>query len=117
MAKNSMARTSGSSGRSIAGALEQAVSNVVNAASVAATGSEVGVLELAVEDDLKVRRPPGPARKTKKAAIKRTVAASKAPKTARKPARKAGGKTARKTARKTVRKPARKSAVARRRSR
>jgi len=33
---------------SIAGVLVEAVSDVANAASVAATGSEIGVLELAV---------------------------------------------------------------------
>jgi hypothetical protein len=38
---------------SIAGVLAEAVSNVANAASVAATGSEIGVLELAAEDELK----------------------------------------------------------------
>jgi hypothetical protein len=35
--------------------LEQAVSDVANAASVAATGSEIGVLELAVEDEINPR--------------------------------------------------------------
>jgi hypothetical protein len=45
----------------IAGRLERAVSDVANAASVAATGSEIGVLELAVEDELN----PRPARKRK----------------------------------------------------
>ena len=38
---------------SIAGVLAEEVSNVANAASVAATGSEIGVLELAAEDELK----------------------------------------------------------------
>ena len=38
---------------SIVGVLAEAVSNVANAASVAATGSEIGVLELAAEDELK----------------------------------------------------------------
>jgi hypothetical protein len=38
---------------SIAGGLAEAVSDVANAASVAATGSEIGVLELAAEDELK----------------------------------------------------------------
>jgi hypothetical protein len=36
---------------SIAGVLGEAVSDIANAASVAATGSEIGVLELAVEDE------------------------------------------------------------------
>jgi hypothetical protein len=38
---------------SIAEVLAEAVSDVTNAASVAATGSEIGVLELAAEDELK----------------------------------------------------------------
>lgn len=38
---------------SIAAVLVEAVSDVANAASVAATGSEIGVLELAAEDELK----------------------------------------------------------------
>ena len=38
---------------SIAGILAEAVSDVANAASVAATGSEIGMLELATEDELK----------------------------------------------------------------
>ena len=39
----------------IASRLERAVSDIANAASVAATGSEIGVLELAVEDELNPR--------------------------------------------------------------
>jgi hypothetical protein len=38
---------------SIAGMLGEAVSDVANAASVAATGSEIGMLELAIEDEFK----------------------------------------------------------------
>jgi hypothetical protein len=41
---------------SIAAALGEAVSDVANAVSVAATGSEIGVLELAVEDEFKPTR-------------------------------------------------------------
>ena len=41
---------------SIAAALGEAVSDVANAVSVAATGSEIGVLELAAEDELKPTR-------------------------------------------------------------
>jgi hypothetical protein len=41
---------------SIAGMLGEAVSDVANAASVAATGSEIGMLELAVEDEFKPTR-------------------------------------------------------------
>jgi len=40
---------------SIARRLEQAASDLANAASVAATGSEIGVLELAVEDEINPR--------------------------------------------------------------
>jgi len=40
---------------SIARRLEQAASDLANAASVAATGSEIGVLELAVEDEISPR--------------------------------------------------------------
>ena len=59
----------------IVSGLEQAVSDVANAASVAATGSEIGVLELAVEDqiDPRVAR----TRKTKIASS--TKAAAKKP--------------------------------------
>ena len=39
----------------IASRLERAVSDLANAASVAATGSEIGVLELAVEDEINPR--------------------------------------------------------------
>ena len=40
---------------SFAGRLGQTVSDMANAASVAATGSEIGVLELAAEDELNER--------------------------------------------------------------
>ena len=84
-------------GESLAERLERAVSNVANAASVAATGSELGVLELAVEDDLGMRKAKKKtvpktakktrtAKKTKKPAVKRRKIAAKRP---RKPARKA----------------------------
>jgi len=87
-------------GESLAERLERAVSNVANAASVAATGSELGVLELAVEDDLgmrKAKKKPArktakkkkTAKKTKKPAVKRRKIAAKRP---RKPARKAAKK-------------------------
>jgi hypothetical protein len=55
--------------------IDQTVSAMANAASVAATGSEIGVLELAAEDELTVKR----ARKPKVA--KKT----KVPKKSRKP--------------------------------
>jgi len=41
---------------SISSWLVQTVSDMANAASVAATGSEIGVLELAAEDKLSVRQ-------------------------------------------------------------
>jgi hypothetical protein len=50
--------------------LERAVSDVANAASVAATGSEIGVLELAVEDEINPR--PTRRRNAKAAARKRS---------------------------------------------
>ena len=60
---------------SIAVALGEAVSDVANAVSVAATGSELGVLELAAEDELrstrvKRRRRAKPVRKKMAAATK-----------------------------------------------
>ncbi len=59
---------------SIAGLLEEAVGDLANATSVAATGSELGVLELAVEDKFKPRRPKRArkAKSRKKAAPKRS---------------------------------------------
>jgi hypothetical protein len=98
-------------GRSIVDGVEQAVSTVANAASVAATGSELGVLELAVEDDLGLRKSPArkakptarkrPARKTTRAAPKRkrAVKAKRSKKPARKPAKSVAKKKAAKTAR------------------
>ena len=38
--------------RSVVGMMGEAVSDIVDAASVAATGSQLGVLELAAEDEL-----------------------------------------------------------------
>jgi hypothetical protein len=60
---------------SIAEVLAEAVSDVANAASVAATGSEIGVLELAAEDELK----PTQAKRTQrvKAIPKKRVPAKK----------------------------------------
>jgi hypothetical protein len=48
---------------SIAERLEETVGDMANAVSVAATGSEIGVLELAAEDELSRR--PAKKRKTK----------------------------------------------------
>jgi hypothetical protein len=42
---------------SITETLGEAVSDVANAASVAATGSEIGMLELAAEEEFKPTRP------------------------------------------------------------
>jgi hypothetical protein len=59
----------------IVSGLEQAVSDVANAASVAATGSEIGVLELAVEDEIN----PRVVRKRKTKTASSTKAAAKKP--------------------------------------
>ena len=58
---------------SIAAVLVEAVSDVANAASVAATGSEIGVLELAAEDELKPTQTKR-ARKMKAVPKKKTAA-------------------------------------------
>jgi hypothetical protein len=58
---------------SIVGMLEEAVGDIANAASVAATGSEIGVLELAVKDELKPTRKK-PARKAKAKSKKKRAA-------------------------------------------
>lgn len=49
--------------RSVVGVIGEAVSDVVDAASVAATGSQLGVLELAAEEEMM----PTPAKKKRKA--------------------------------------------------
>ena len=61
--------------------LEETVSDMANAVSVAATGSEIGVLELAAEDELGLL--PLKTRKLKPTKKKRKPAAKKA----RKPAK------------------------------
>ena len=61
---------------SFAKQLGHAVSDVANAASVAATGSEIGVLELAAEDELNPRQASRPRRK--KVARKKKAAPKKA---------------------------------------
>jgi hypothetical protein len=55
--------------------LEEVVSDVANAVSVAVTGSEIGILELAIEDELK--RQPQEAKSEKKAAA--TIGGEKIP--------------------------------------
>lgn len=54
---------------SVVGMIGEAVSDVVDAASVAATGSQLGVLELAAEQEL---RPAAPKRKRKAKAARKT---------------------------------------------
>jgi hypothetical protein len=67
--------------RSIVGTLEEATGDVANALSVAATGSEIGVLELAAEEELRpVRSKRTGGRKTvakKKRAVKKSKRASR----------------------------------------
>ena len=87
----------GRTGQSIVERLERAVSTVANAASVAATGSEIGVLERAIEDDVGVRQAKKPARKTaarKPAARKTAARKTAARKTAAKKATKKAAKKA-----------------------
>ena len=60
---------------SIVGMIGEAVSDIVDAASVAATGSQLGVLELAAEEEMsptpaKRKRKAKAARKTKKVVMK-----------------------------------------------
>ena len=70
---------------SIIGAMGEAVGDIVDAASVAATGSQLGVLELAAEDELT----PAPAKRKRKAKPARKKAAAKSKKkTSRKKAKK-----------------------------
>jgi hypothetical protein len=52
---------------SVVGMIGEAVSDIVDAASVAATGSQLGVLELAAEDEIK----PTPAKRKRKAKVAR----------------------------------------------
>jgi hypothetical protein len=53
--------------RSVVGMIGETVSDVVDAASVAATGSQLGVLELAAEEELN----PTPAKRKRKAKVAR----------------------------------------------
>lgn len=52
---------------SVVGMIGEAVSDIVDAASVAATGSQVGVLELAAEEEIS----PTPANRKRKAKVAR----------------------------------------------
>lgn len=67
---------------SVVGMIGEAVSNVVDAASVAATGSQLGVLELAAEQEM---RPTAPKRKKKAKAARKKSKAKASP---RKPQKK-----------------------------
>ena len=71
---------------SIVGRFEQSVSDFANAVSVAATGSEIGILELAAEDELS--QPPAKKRKAKPATKKKKKPATKKKKVAAKTPRK-----------------------------
>ena len=88
----------------IASRLERAVSDLANAASVAATGSEIGVLELAVEDEINPRtvrkrrvktasRPKGATKKSRNI-VKRTRALKRG---SRPPAKARAGRRSRAT--------------------
>ena len=79
--------------RSIAGLIGEAVSDVVDAASVAATGSQLGVLELAAEEEMNPT-PDKRKRKAKKAGKKKK----------KKAAKKSKKKTKQKTKKKTKKK-------------
>ena len=64
--------------------LEKTVSDMANAASVAATGSEIGVLELAAEDELGLRAVKRPRKKKAVVKKKRKTVAKKKKKSAAK---------------------------------
>jgi hypothetical protein len=68
---------------SVAGRLEKAFEDVADAVSVAATGSQIGVLELAAEDEMDER----PVKARRKTAAKKSVAKKK-----KAPARKVAAK-------------------------
>jgi hypothetical protein len=81
---------------SVVGMIGEAVSDVVDAASVAATGSQLGVLELAAEEEM---RPAASKRKKKaKAARKKSKvkASSKKAKTKKSKTKKAKAKASKK---------------------
>ncbi len=89
--------------------LEKTVTDMADAVSVAATGSQIGILELAVEDELHLRPSPRKAKKAAKTAGRKKAAAKKKPvaaKTSTKPIK------ARKT---SPRKPVKKKRAVKRR--
>jgi len=67
---------------SVAGMIGEAVGNIVDAASVAATGSQLGVLELAAEEEM--RPTPAKRKRKAKAARKKKKAAPKSKKKTKK---------------------------------
>ena len=79
---------------SLAGRVGHTISDLANAASVAATGSELGVLELAAEDELHIGPYARHRKKKKKAAAKRpaTRTSRKRPKSKRSLKRRKGRK-------------------------
>lgn len=102
---------------SIVERLEETASDVANALSVAATGSELGILELAAEDELGRRpaqkRPAKPARKKTKTKTK----TKKKPKTKTKQTAKKKQKVAAKKKVVAPRKPTKRKPAAKRRTR
>jgi hypothetical protein len=76
---------------SFMGAMGEAVGDIVDAASVAATGSQLGVLELAAEDELKPARAKSK-RKAKTARKKKKAAARSKTKTKKKTKKRRGAK-------------------------
>jgi hypothetical protein len=88
---------------SIVERLEETASDVANAISVAATGSEIGILELAAEDEFGRR----PAKKRKVKRTKKTVKKTTKKKTKKK----------KKVAAKTPRKPIKRKPAVKRRAR
>ncbi|HEY5216260.1 MAG TPA: hypothetical protein VIJ17_05130 [Pseudolabrys sp.] len=67
---------------SVVGMIGEAVGDIVDAASVAATGSQLGVLELAAEEEM--RPTPAKRRRKAKAARKKKKAAPKSKKKTKK---------------------------------
>jgi predicted lipid-binding transport protein (Tim44 family) len=97
---------------SVAGMIGEAISDVVDAASVAATGSQLGVLELAAEEEM---RPAAPKRKKKaKAARKKSKAKASSKKTKAKKTKAKKSKTKASKAKKSKAKASKKARGAKR---
>jgi hypothetical protein len=62
---------------SIVRRLEDTIGDMAGAVSIAATGSEIGILELAAEDELRLRPSRKSTRKSKTTAKRKKVAAKK----------------------------------------